>query len=129
MMFAFSKKSLAQLGTCDPRLQIICNRALSYGLYDFTVLEGYRSPEDQKKAFDAGNSKIDGVTQLGNHNYKPSRAVDLLPYPFDGWDRKDDFAHVATVMLRAAGELGIKLGWGGHWAKFKDLPHFELLEE
>ena len=129
MTFVFSPVSLHKLSSCDPRLQVLAKRALSYGVADFTVNEGYRSPEDQKKAFDAGKSQIDGISKKGNHNYDPSRAMDLLPYPFKSWDDIAGFNLIATLVLRAAGELGYKIGWGGHWPTFKDLPHFELLEE
>lgn len=127
MTFRFSKKSLERLVTCDIRLQQIAKKALGYGVKDFSITCGYRSPEDQLKAFKAGNSQIDGIKKKGMHNYMPSKAFDFAPYPLD-WNDEQAFKEVAHLIIRAANEMGIRIVWGGSWKTFRDLPHIQIDE-
>jgi hypothetical protein len=69
------------------------------------------------------------------HNYKPSRAIDLVPYR-DGkmqWNDREGFIHLAGIMLAFAEAEGVRLRWGGDWNMDDDfgdgwdLPHFEEL--
>lgn len=132
-----SQRSLDRLSTCDPRLVRVVRRAEKLSCYDFTVLEGHRSVERQKELFDQGYSKIDGISRKGKHNYNPSLAVDLAPYPVS-WDSKElwKFDVLAGAIFAAAEIEGVKIRWGGDWDSdgnrqehsFLDLPHFELAE-
>ena len=131
-----SKSSSANLATCDVRLQIICKRALEVSKIDFGISCGYRSPEDQLKAFQSGKSKIDGINEKSKHNYSPSLAVDIFGYV----NGKADYSipvmsYLAGVMDAVSADLNIPLRWGGNWdgdgiiitdQSFDDLPHFEL---
>jgi peptidoglycan L-alanyl-D-glutamate endopeptidase CwlK len=134
--YSFSKNSLQRLETCTASLQKVCARALSYGVMDFTVLEGHRTVEQQQEYFRTGRSKIDGINKLGKHNHYPSLAVDIAPFPVD-WDNKLAFHVLAGLMFAAASEEGVKLRWGGDWdgdfsakdQSFHDLPHFEIAEK
>lgn len=120
-MPSFGRKSLKQISTLHPKLQLICNRAIE--LHDFTVLEGYRGKEKQNKFFRKG---VSGVKYPDSkHNQMPSRAMDVVPYPLD-WDDIEGFKLLGTYIFRASMELGIKVKWGGHWTTLKDYPHFEL---
>jgi peptidoglycan LD-endopeptidase CwlK len=126
----FSKTSLKQLSSCHPDLQRLFNEVIKY--YDCTILEGYRSDEDQLKAFNTGKSKIKSG---GMHNKMPSLAVDVAPYPVD-WNDKNKFYHFAGFVQGIAKMMNIKIRWGGDWDSdnnlknqtFFDLPHFELIE-
>lgn len=98
--------------------------------YDFTILCTYRNKADQEAAFVGGKSKA----HFGQspHNYIPSVAVDVVPYPID-WNNLKRFDELHDVMMQAAKELGVPLRWGGDWDgnpstlnKLNDLPHFEL---
>lgn len=129
-MPSFGNKSKEILGTCHPSLIHVCNRAIK--VYDFSVLEGYRSGRRQDELFRQGKStKKAGESK---HNSNPSIAVDLAPYPID-WEDTKRFFLLAGVMFAAAMEEGVVLRWGGDWdgdwvhtdQKFHDLPHFELL--
>ena len=71
MTFHFSKPSLNRLHTCDVHLQELMMMALKVTPMDFTVLQGYRSLEEQRQLFSEGKTKIDGVGQLSNHNHTP----------------------------------------------------------
>jgi peptidoglycan L-alanyl-D-glutamate endopeptidase CwlK len=132
----FNKSSEAKLKTCDNRLQIICNRAIQVSKIDFGISCGYRSPEDQLIAYNAGKSKIDGITTIGKHNYSPSKAVDIFGYV----NGKADYSvpvltYLAGIFQAVSFDMGIELRWGGNWDRdgeiltdqdFDDLPHFEL---
>lgn len=136
-MMKFSKASQEKLSTCDPRLQQIMNRAIEISKIDFGIAEGFRSIERQKELFSQGLTKIDGVTQLSNHNYDPSKAVDIYGYV----NGKVDYSapvmcYLAGVIESVAVHLGYSIRWGGNWDQdgvilsdqnFDDLPHFELI--
>lgn len=139
-MYSFGKKSKEQLETADKRLQDIAEKALSYGVMDFSVREGHRTIERQKALFAEGLTQIDGTTKKGKHNYYPSLAIDIVPFPdvvngVNIWEDAQRFSVLAGLMYAAAAELGHKIRWGGDWdsdgnnadSKFNDYPHFELL--
>ena len=119
-MNKFSSHSLHQLLTCDNRLQEIMNRAIIE--IDFSVLCGFRNEPDQNYAFDNGFSKL--KWPKSNHNFYPSRAVDIAPYPIN-WQDTVKFLELSKVIERIAGELMIPITWGGYW-KYLDMPHYEL---
>ena len=128
-MYEFSQRSLDNLKNVDERLVRICNELIKR--IDFTVIEGFRTPERQKELYDKGFSKIDGITKKGKHNYSPSLAIDIIPYkkghnPFDGSKESDImFNELAKQFKEVAKELGINITWGGDW-KFIDKPHFQI---
>lgn len=129
-MPTFSRRSLARLETCDHRLQMVLKRAITR--YDFTVLCGHRTKEEQQDAFERGASKLQWPRS--KHNKKPSLAVDVAPFPID-WDNLERFRELAEIIMDEANKLGIKLRHGGDFNmngkpddKFIDMPHFEILE-
>ena len=132
-MYKFGNRSKECLDTCHPDLQKIANLAICF--YDFSVYEGHRDLDRQKKLYDEGKSQIDGITRKGNHNLYPSMAFDCAPYPID-WNDIKRFNELSRVMfaaeayLRKRGELDPKytLSWGGNWKNFVDRPHWELVE-
>jgi len=127
----FSKRSLEKLENVHPDLRKVLDHAIEFT--DFTVLEGYRSVERQRRLFAAGASKIDGIKKKGKHNFSPALAVDLAPYPID-FNNVRRYHDLAQVILLAASKLGIEVRWGGDWdrdgittdQKFNDIGHFEL---
>lgn len=131
----FGHASIAQLGTCDERLQRILHEAIQH--VDFTVIEGHRGKAKQHAAFLAGNSQLDWP--LGKHNAIPSRAVDIAPYPID-WSNKTTalarFTFVAGVIKVIADQQGIKIRFGWDWnrnldprdERFLDWGHCELVD-
>lgn len=127
----FGRRSLERLSQCDERLQRILQRAIK--LYDFTILTGHRTEEEQNKAYSQGASKLQWPHS--QHNNLPSLAVDVAPWPIDWYD-KNRFFFLAGVLLTLAKEEGVELRWGGDWdgdrdfkdQTFNDLPHFEIKE-
>ncbi|MBU1078454.1 MAG: M15 family metallopeptidase [Spirochaetes bacterium] len=120
-MAKFSKRSKEILKDADVRLQQICLDVIDN--YDFAVVCSYRNKEDQDKAYRMGYSKLKYPDSL--HNHKPSMAIDIIPYP-SRYDNEEEFYKLATWIFKSANHYGIKIIWGGHWKKFRDLPHFQL---
>jgi len=132
-----SPASIARLATCDERLQLIFKIVGS--VYPCVVTQGHRGQAEQDAAFAAGHSKLRWPN--GNHNSKPSRAVDAAPTPID-WKDAARFHRFAFFVLGVGHALGIRLRWGGGWddnrdgdvgdlnppKSFNDLPHFELVD-
>jgi len=129
-MYKFGSRSKRCLNTVDHRLRELCDEVIKH--YDFSVIEGYRSVTRQKIMFDKGLSKIDGISRKGNHNFTPSRAMDLIPYkrghnPFDGSEKSElMFYRLNREFQRASRKLGIPITWGGTWNNPRDYPHYEL---
>lgn len=127
----FGKNSKERLATCDEKLQDVFNEVIKY--VDCSVLEGHRDERKQDKYFEEGKTKV--RYPMGRHNSKPSRAVDVVPYPVD-WKDRERFHLFAGFVLGMARRMGISLRWGGDWNmnfevddnKFDDFPHFELVD-
>ena len=130
-MYKLSKDSLVKLSELDSRLQDILNAAIK--VVDFAITTGHRGEKEQNEAFDKGFSKL--KYPASKHNKKPSKAVDIAPYPIDYKDHSR-FYYLAGVIMSIADYKGINIRWGNDWDKdndFKDnkindLPHFELVE-
>jgi peptidoglycan L-alanyl-D-glutamate endopeptidase CwlK len=131
-MFKYSVQSKNNLATCHQDLQKLFNEVIKN--YDCSILQGWRSNEEQEELFKAGRSKL--RAKQSKHNKNPSLAVDVVPYPVD-WDDKDRFYHFAGYVKGVADTMGIKIRWGGDWNNnnsfddqtFDDLPHFELINK
>jgi peptidoglycan L-alanyl-D-glutamate endopeptidase CwlK len=137
-MPTFSKKSKLLLVNAHIDLQRVLKRAILR--YDFTILCTHRNKADQEKALAEGRSKA--CYGQSPHNFVPSVAVDIAPYPINWGDtgtpeeRKaalHRFDEMHDVIMQCAKELSVPLRWGGDWDgnpatpnKLNDLPHFEL---
>jgi peptidoglycan L-alanyl-D-glutamate endopeptidase CwlK len=127
----FGRTSKKRLKTCDEDLIYLFEEVVKY--FDCSVLEGHRGKRLQNKYFKEGKSKLKFPD--GNHNKKPSKAVDVVPYPID-WDDRERMTYFAGFVKGMASALGIPIRWGGDWNSdtqvkdnnFDDLPHFELRE-
>ena len=127
----FSNRSKRKLNTCDYRLRIIFNEVVKK--FDCSVICGHRNKQDQNEAFYSRKSKL--KYPRSKHNSKPSRAVDVCPYPIN-WRDTGKFYIFAGYVLRVADELSFKIRFGGDWdgdketkdQSFNDLPHFEIMD-
>jgi peptidoglycan LD-endopeptidase CwlK len=130
----FSKASLDKLSTCHPDLQKVFSKVIE--LYDCTIIEGHRDEAAQNAAVKAGNSTL--KYPQGNHNKKPSLAVDAAPYPVR-WNVEDpevlkDWMMFIGIVIGVGHAMGIKIKSGIDWDqdrnfkehKLVDFPHFEL---
>jgi peptidoglycan L-alanyl-D-glutamate endopeptidase CwlK len=121
MSFKLGKVSLSRLNGVHPDLVKVVHRAIELTEIDFTVTEGLRDVERQKKLLAAGASKTMRSRHLTGH------AVDLAAL-VDGRIRWDWplYDKLAKAMKAAAAELNIPIEWGGDWKSFRDGPHFQL---
>ena len=133
----FSQKSTDRLKTASFDLQLIFNEVVKY--HDCTILEGHRGEVKQNSLFDKGLTQVKWPD--GKHNFYPSKAVDVAPYPIpDNWgaDHWKDLVHfyeLASIVKFVAAQKGIPIRWGGDWDsdgdykdnKFEDLVHYELI--
>lgn len=136
-MPTFGASSKSRLRTCHPDLIVLMNEVVKN--YDCIIVCGYRTKEDQEKAFREGKSKN---RYPGKHNTKPCIAVDAAPYESGAidWSLKQS-AHFAGYVrgvadtLYNSGEMKHKIRSGADWnsdndvddTTFWDACHFELI--
>lgn len=120
-MYTLGARSRERMQGVHPDLIKVVERAIELTTVDFTVLEGVRSVERQRKLYEAGAS------QTLNGRHITGHAVDLGAW-VDGQVRWDWplYHKIAAAMKTAAEELKIAIVWGGDWKGFPDGPHFEL---
>lgn len=119
MSFSLGDRSLKNLEGVHKDLVKVVERAIKITKQDFTVIEGVRTLERQKKLL------ADGFTKTLNSRHLTGHAVDLCPYPID-WDDHTKFEVISKAMKQAASELGVSIVWGGDWTRGWDKPHYEL---
>lgn len=127
MTYKLSARSRARLIGVHPDLVQVVERAITVTTTDFSVVEGLRNIQTQRRYFQLGKSKTMNSRHLPHGPDQLGHAVDLAPW-IDGtisWD-EDHFAPVADAMKKSAYALGIDVEWGGDWARFVDMPHFQL---
>ena len=152
MSYVLGSKSKSKLNGVHSDLVHVVRCAISMTEQDFSVSEGLRSVERQRKLVSQGKS------QTMNSRHITGHAVDILPYPFNGDVDEDGIANIhdwdqyyvlADAMLSASKKLDVPLRWGGNWrirdvrswsdsgkalakaypGNFPDGPHFELPRE
>ena len=135
----FGTKSRELRNECDVRLQNILNEVIEF--YDCTILTGHRTREIQNNKFDSGESKVKWPNS--KHNFNPSKAVDVAPWPIptnwgeDDWKDRVKFYELKAIICFVAAKQGTKIRWGGDWDSdydykdnsFDDLVHFEVVGE
>ncbi len=119
MSYKLGTRSLQSLSGVNPDMVAVVERAIELTEVDFTVIEGIRSLDRQKKLLKDGKSTTLNSRHITGH------AVDMVPYPVD-WEDLERFEQMAEAMKEAADELDISIVWGGDWKSFYDAPHFEL---
>lgn len=127
-MPVFGRKSSSNLETCHKDLYKIALVAIES--YDFSIITGHRSEEEQDRLFEMGLSKVEYPDS--KHNSLPSMAFDLAPYPIN-WRDINRFLVLGGRIMQAADILRIKLRWGADWnmndnlddQTFFDYGHFE----
>lgn len=129
-MYTFGPVSRARRSKVHPRLLAVVDLALeiAFGLgQDFSLHEGVRTLDRQKWLYASGRTRKGPIvtkTLKSKHLIQADgygHAVDLLPFPFVGWEDEVGFDKVKTAMLQAAKRLNTPLrtfSW--------DSPHFEL---
>ena len=128
--YTLGKTSLSKLNGVHPNLVKVIKRAIEKTIQDFSVNEGLRTLERQKRLVAAGASRT-----LNSQHLKQA---DLIPWgDFDGNGTKEiswaweNFYPIAEAMRAAAKELNIRVRWGGCWAILNDTtkPTTELVAD
>ena len=139
-MPTFGQRSLTNLASCHPDLQVLFNEVIK--TFDCIVTEGFRNKEDQDLAYNTGKSKVKWPN--GKHNQKPSNAADVYPYEPGvtvDWNDNQRFHYFAGYVMGIAqklkdeGKITHSIRWGGDWDRdtkikdehFRDTGHFELV--
>lgn len=110
MTYSLGAKSLTELDGVNPDLVRVVKRAIEITAVDFSVHDGIRTVEEQRRHVANGFSK----TMKSKH--LEGRAVDLVPF-IEGklrwwWPQ---IYQVAAAMHQAARELGVQVRWGTVW--------------
>ena len=119
MSYKLGTRSLQSLSGVHPDMVAVVKRAIEITGVDFTVIEGLRTVERQRKLLNDGKSTTMNSRHITGH------AVDMVPWPVD-WNDLERFEVMSEAMKTAAEELEIPIVWGGDWKSFYDAPHFEL---
>lgn len=126
MMFTYGAGSLTKLHTAHPELQETFELALSWQIYDITIIHGWRGKEIQNQAFEDGNSTKEWPNSKHNvintEGDPLSDAVDygpwcMLPSGVMGipWDDTHAFAVIGGILLAASKQLDYNMRYGGDW--------------
>lgn len=128
-MPSFSAASAQRLAGAHPLLQKVFNEVIKKT--DIVIMDSQRGRAAQEEAFRKGNSKAHFGQSA--HNWAPSVALDVAPFPID-WNDRGRFIALSKIVLATAKDLGVPLRWGGDWnqngiltdEKLSDLPHYEV---
>ncbi len=144
----FSSSSKAVLEPCHDDLKRLFYEVVKH--FDCKPTHSYRTPEYQFELYKKGRilknglwviddknkivTNCDGYKKLSKHNYNPSQAIDICPYPIS-WKDINRFYIFGGVVETTARYMGIDIRWGGDWdgdtqvndQTFNDLPHFEII--
>lgn len=144
-MYRLSRRSKERLNGVLPVIIEIIEEGIKDSPYDFGIPQygGLRTDQDQQELYaigrtvDVGIRKpvtyVDGVNKKSNHQAKEDGygyAFDI--YIYDHVKKKaswnvDKLSAVAIHLIKVAQKKGIELSWGGNWNRFKDYPHFEVI--
>lgn len=134
----FSRNSKKNIKGIRKEIIQLAERVLAKSPHDFGVPKygGKRSPQEQNNLFHQRPkvTQIDGFRRKSYH--QSGNALDIYVYDEHGacWDCKGKYKEIADLfkaefqLMQDEGlfECEEKLGWGGDWIRFKDLPHFEI---
>ena len=121
MAYLLGAKSRAELKGVHPDLIRVVERAIQITAQDFSVHDGLRTLEEQKRYV------ASGVSQTMNSMHRPQpdghgHAVDLVPF-INGklrWEWPAIYP-IAAAVWQAARELDVPIRWGGAWVNLSDI--------
>jgi peptidoglycan L-alanyl-D-glutamate endopeptidase CwlK len=116
----WSKKSAERLYTCDTDLIRLFDEVLK--VHNCSILDGHRDQYRQNLYYKEKKSKVEWPNS--KHNKNPSRAADVIFYPYNehSWDDREKFKFFRGIVYGIASQLGIRLNKTIEW----DLGHFSL---
>ena len=110
MTYYLGSGSLAELKGVKPELVAVVKRSIELTEQDFTVHDGLRTLEEQRRYV------ATGASTTMNSKHLTGDAVDLVPY-INGklrWEWPPIYK-IAAAVAEAARELQVELRWGGVW--------------
>lgn len=133
--YRLSPRSLSHLREVHPFLAAVPKVAIEITAVDFGIIDGARSRSEQRRNVDVGVSEtMDSLHLVQADGF--AWAFDAVPYvPGRGYVHVNEsmedaalWAGVEDAMWRAARKLGVSgiIEWGGNWAGFPDLAHWQL---
>lgn len=139
--FSFSENSLNKFIGVHPKLVKFMEELIKVSPYDFKILAGVRTPEEQNKLYQQGRTtkgpivtKVDGYKVKSNHQPKfdgYGYAVDIGVIVNGEYKGNWKDFHYYQDIYDTAKKTGLldKYGieWGGNcWKTFKDAPHWQI---
>ena len=139
--FKLGRTSKKNLKGIDERLYSLVERTIAKSKIDFGIPEygGLRTPQEQNNLFHR-RPKVTNLDGFINKSYhQTGKAFDIFAY--DGkkacWDCVENYEAIAKLFFEEFDlmkEEGIfkeneVLEWGGNWTRFRDLPHFQMVEK
>lgn len=127
----FGKKSLENREFLCKDLKRLLDEVIKY--YDFSIICGHRDKTEQERAYKIGNSKAHFGESA--HNYNPSFAVDVYPYPVPTKaskgvisidDNSPEWDKMVCTFKNAAHKMGIEIVCGADFKSLVDKPHIEI---
>lgn len=130
--FQFGQRSRRRAEGVHPLLWQCALQALSVSKHDMLVpwRGGLRTAAEQRELFKQGASTLDGYDRKSYH--QSGHALDLAPVE-GGYANTAAFRHFAACMFNCYQEIiqkkdvDLLLEWGGHWQRFIDRPHWQLV--
>jgi peptidoglycan L-alanyl-D-glutamate endopeptidase CwlK len=125
-MYVFGKKSQRRLVGVNPILAYVVSMAITRTSQDFTVFEGVRTIDRQRKLYSDGKSK----TLRSKH--LTGNAVDLVVYKNGKitWDNSHgEFFEINKAVKSVVKELQLEnvIQWGyEQWGW--DMPHYQIID-
>jgi peptidoglycan L-alanyl-D-glutamate endopeptidase CwlK len=115
---------LTKLDGLHPDLVKLFTEVQKRSPYPIKVVQGLRTPEEQKLNVAKGSSQTLRSRHLTGH------ALDFGIFIDGKYITKFElYKQVADVFKRVSNELDIPIVWGGDWKTLKDGPHIELLRK
>lgn len=127
----FGKASLERREMLCKDLKALVDEVIKH--YDFSIIETFRDKETQERYYINGTTKAHFGESA--HNYHPSFAVDVYPYPVPKKQVKGvvemdsdslEWERMTNLFKAIAKEMGIEISCGIDFKSFKDKPHIEI---
>jgi len=126
-MFVLSQRDQDRMNGLHKDLQRVIWRAAVTSTMEFTVLEGLRTLERQKRLL------AQHATTTMKSRHLTGHAIDIAPLIDQDGDGTVEvswawpqYHKLAEIVFAAAAHENVPIEWGGRWKTFADGPHWQL---